>query len=72
MKQASPVSVEVQNGLPYRVNGVTCSSLVDAYRLWPNWWEGYAPRDYYLLTLETRTLLIYRSKESWFHASTLD
>ena len=72
MKKASTLKVELQNGQPCRVNGKTVSFLVDRYRLWPNWWEGYAPRDYLLLDAEGKTLLVYFSEGLWFHASTLD
>ena len=46
------LNVEVQDHLPHSVNGRGVSHLIDRYRLWPRWWEGYRPRDYYLLETE--------------------
>lgn len=46
--------------------------VIDRFRLWPNWWEGEAPRDYYLIDFGDRTLLLYQTFEGWFYAKTLD
>lgn len=54
------------------MNGQVVSYLVDAYRLWPNWWEGYAPRDYWLLETGAKTLLVYFSEGIWLHTHTQD
>ena len=67
-----PLNVEVQDGLPRSVNGRVVSHLVDRYRLWPRWWEGYTPRDYYLLELDNKTLELYLCDGSWTLARTLD
>ena len=70
--KATPVAVEMQDGLPYRVKGSRVSHLIDSYRLWPNWWEGYAPRDYWLFEVEAKTLEVYSCGGQWFLARTLD
>ena len=68
----APLEVETQNGLPRRVNGCRVSYLVDAYRLWPRWWEGHKPRDYFLLEVEAKTLEVYLCEGHWSLSRTLD
>jgi len=47
-------------------------SIVDRYRAWPRWWQGYAPRDYYVVQAGEKLLEIYRIGEDWFYSKTLD
>ena len=54
------------------VNGVAVSSVVDSYRAWPRWWEGQAPRDYFVVQVDEKVLEIYRSGGDWFYSKTLD
>ncbi len=72
MKAPRPLKVDLVVGKPRRVNGERVSHLVDAYRFWPNWWEGQSPRDYFVLEVEVRTIEIYRSEDGWFFSRVLD
>ena len=47
------------------MNGRSVSHLIDRYRLWPRWWEGYTPRDYYLLEDNTERLQLVISPDLW-------
>ncbi len=40
--------------------------ILDAWRYNSRWWQGEAPRDYYLLELETGHVIeVFRSAEQW-------
>jgi len=51
---------------PKTVNGQAVWQIIDEYRIWPNWWEGYLPRDYYLLDTGNKTIEIYQTAVGWF------
>lgn len=66
------LDVTVRNGLPALIGQQPISFILDRYRVCPNWWEGYFPRDYYLLELGGKTLCIYQAGEEWFLDDVLD
>ncbi len=70
--KAAALKVEFSGGQPQRVNGERVSHLIDAYRFWPNWWEGKTPRDYFVLEVEVRTIEVYKSEGRWFFSRVLD
>jgi hypothetical protein len=57
--------VETKNQAPYKVNNVFVSAVIDSWRLWPRWWEGYSPRDYFKVQVAERTMDIYQDAEGW-------
>lgn len=45
---------------------VSVRRILDAWRYNSRWWQGEAPRDYYLLELETGHVIeVFRSAEQW-------
>jgi hypothetical protein len=64
--------VALRNGLPTALGGKAISFIIDHYRVCPNWWEGYNPRDYYLVDVLGRTVCIYQAGEQWFLDSVVD
>ena len=67
-----PAEVEEVAGLPVRVGEQRITHILDSYRVWPSWWEGQPPRDYYLVQIQEKTVEIYRTLEGWFYSKTLD
>lgn len=67
-----PLDVKVHHGLPAWIGQQPISFVLDHYRVCPNWWEGYFPRDYYLVEVGEKTLCIYQAGESWFLDSVAD
>ena len=59
------LEVETKGGAPI-------SFILDRYRVCPNWWEGYTPRNCYLLEVEGKTVCIYQTGEEWFLESVVD
>jgi len=58
------------SGQPSKLEGprkpVKVRYILDAWRYGGRWWRDEAPRDYYLLELETGHIVeIYQSVESW-------
>ena len=58
------------NGHPSGLNGprkpVGVRRVLDFWRDGGGWWRGEPPRDYYLLEVETGTVLeVYRAGETW-------
>jgi hypothetical protein len=59
------LNVEVRHHKPYKVNGVFVADILDSYRLWPHWWEGNPPRDYFKVQVDEKTLDIYVDTNGW-------
>ena len=72
MKAGSVIEVSLNNGKPSSVNGQQVSQILDIYRIWPNWWEGYGIRNYYLLEIGEKSLEIYQVEGHWYLVRTLD
>lgn len=54
-------------------NRVKVRQIIDCWRYCGQWWSGHAPRDYYLIELETgQTLEIYCTKGTWTLARIAD
>lgn len=67
----TPVNLTLgANGHPSRLEGtrkpVAVRRVLDSWRYGGRWWQGEAPRDYYLLELETGHVIeVFRSGERW-------
>jgi hypothetical protein len=59
------LNVETKQQKPYKVNGVFVVNVIDSWRLWLRWWEGYTPRDYYKLQVAEKTMDIYQDGDGW-------
>jgi hypothetical protein len=64
--------VEVKNQTPHKVNNVFVSEIIDTWRLWPRWWEGNPPRDYFKVQVAERTMDIYQDANGWTLAKVED
>ncbi len=54
------------SGLDGTRKPVSVRHILDTWRYNGRWWQGEAPRDYYLLELETGHVIeVFRSAESW-------
>jgi hypothetical protein len=60
------LEVEIKNNRPYKVRGCLVSDVIDSYRIWPRWWEGYQPREYFKLEVEGVMMDIYYSADGWY------
>jgi hypothetical protein len=60
------LEVELRNNRPYKVRGYLVSDVIDSYRIWPRWWEGYQPREYFKLEVEGVMMDIYYSDDGWY------
>ncbi len=66
------LTVKLEENKPKTVNGRQVLQIIDEYRIWPNWWEGYSPRNYFLLDIDNKTMTIYQSDGEWFLAKVSD
>ena len=60
LKVNERIQVEEKDGKPHKVQGRLVSHIIDGYRVWPNWWEGYRPRNYWVLQVEEKVMEIYQ------------